>query len=368
VTRLALFRVLYLSALMALGASFVSAAATPIRQLTNTQASNIRPAWSPDGKQIAFQTNRDGPYHIYVMSADGSNVRQLTSSDADDRHPAWSPDGKQLAIDSGDQTNREIWTIDVGSRQRTQITKLGGIASFPSWSPDGKRIAFYVYQAGSMDVWAAMTDNGSNPLRLTHNLATEENNQCTFACHSVAWSPDSNRLALSDGDSSRVLLMSAVGGAQTPISPPDERSHFPVYLPDGRLVYVTEHISQDQSWTDLWLVDPNSGAPRNEVAREVQVQGPFEFNADASQILFASPRTGNFEIYAVTLDDAGKAALATKPEHINPDQVSQVPQASGQNALGLPTTAEPYLLAFGLLALGAVAAEGLVRRRRRAKT
>src|SRR5438552_2287730 len=152
---------------MALGASFVSAAATPIRQLTNTQASNIRPAWSPDGKQIAFQTNRDGPYHIYVMSADGSNVRQLTSSDADDRHPAWSPDGKQLAIDSGDQTNREIWTIDVGSRQRTQITKLGGIASFPSWSPDGKRIAFYVYQAGSMDVWAAMTDNGSNPLRLT---------------------------------------------------------------------------------------------------------------------------------------------------------------------------------------------------------
>src|SRR5439155_1179025 len=256
----------YLSALMALGASFVSAAATPIRQLTNTQASNIRPAWSPDGKQIAFQTNRDGPYHIYVMSADGSNVRQLTSSDADDRHPAWSPDGKQLAIDSGDQTNREIWTIDVGSRQRTQITKLGGIASFPSWSPDGKRIAFY--------------------------------------------------------------------------------------------------ISQDQSWTDLWLVDPNSGAPRNEVAREVQVQGPFEFNADASQILFASPRTGNFEIYAVTLDDAGKAALATKPEHINPDQVSQVPQASGQNALGLPTTAEPYLLAFGLLALGAVAAEGLVRRRR----
>src|SRR5207248_6070711 len=100
----------------------------------------------------------------------------------------------------------------------------------------------------------------------------------------------------------------------------------------------------------------------------VQVQGPFEFNADASQILFASPRTGNFEIYAVTLDDAGKAALATKPEHINPDQVSQVPQASGQNALGLPTTAEPYLLAFGLLALGAVAAEGLVRRRRRAKT
>lgn len=367
-TRLTLLRVLYLSALIALSASFVSAAATPIRQLTNTQASNIRPAWSPDGKQIAFQTNRDGPYHIYVMNSDGSNVRQLTSGDADDRHPAWSPDGKLLAIDSGDQTKREVWTIDVSSRQRTQITKLGGIASFPSWSPDGKRIAFYMYQAGAMDVWAAPTDSGATPLRLTHDLATEANNQCTFACHSVAWSPDASRIALSDGDSSRVLLMSALGGAQTPISPPDERSHFPVYLPDGGLVYVTEHISQDQSWTDLWLVDPNSSTPRSEVATQVQVQGPFEFSADASQILFASPRTGNFEIYAVTLDAAGKAALATKPERINPDQVAQVPQASGQNSFGLPTKPEPYLLAFGLVALGAVAVEALARRRRRAKT
>src|SRR5439155_27207875 len=104
---------------MALGASFVSAAATPIRQLTNTQASNIRPAWSPDVKQIAFQTNRDGPYHIYVMSADVSNVRQLTISDADYRHPAWIPYGNQLSIDSGDQTNREICTIDVRSLQPT---------------------------------------------------------------------------------------------------------------------------------------------------------------------------------------------------------------------------------------------------------
>jgi Tol biopolymer transport system component len=364
-TRLALFRVLYLAALFALGTGVVAAAATPIRQLTNTDASNIRPAWSPDGRQIAFQTNRDGPYHIYLMNADGSNVSQLTSGDADDRHPSWSPDGKLLAIDSGDQVKREVWTIDVSSRQRTQVTRLGGIASFPSWSPDGKSIAFYMYQAGSMDIWTAAANSSANPVRVTRNLATEENSQCTFACHSVAWSPDSSRLAFSDGDSSRVLLMSVQGGMQTPVTPADERSHFPVFLPDGRLVYVTEHISQDQSWTDLWLVDPNSSAPRTEIATQVQVQGPFEFSTDASQILFSSPRSGNFEIYAVTLDSDGKAALATKPERINPDLVAQVPSQSGQNGFGLPTNAEPYLLAFGIIALGAVGVESLVRRRRR---
>src|SRR6267143_302473 len=126
-------------------------------------ASNLRPSWSPDGKRIAFQSNREGPYHIYVMDSDGGNVNQLTNGDSDERHPAWSPDGKYLAVDSGDA-----------------------------------------------------------PARLTKDLASEANSQCTFACHSPAWSPDSNRMALSDGDSSRVVIISALGGAQTPISPADE--------------------------------------------------------------------------------------------------------------------------------------------------
>ena len=108
-------------------------------------------------------------------------------------------------------------------------------------------------------------------------------------------------------------MASLSSAAVTPISPDGEKSHFPVFLADGRIVYVTEHVTANQSYTDLWIVDPNNPAnPRTELAQNIQAQGPFEFNKDGTELLFFSPRTGNFEIYSVTLDAAGKAALAEK--------------------------------------------------------
>ena len=368
-SKLVLLRAVYLAAFLALFTAYVSEAASPIRQLTNTTASNLRPAWSPDGKRIAFQSNRNGSYHIYVMDSDGGNVVQLTNGDADDRHPAWSPDGKFVAVDSGDAAKREIWTIEVSSKRRTQVTKLGAITSFPSWSHDGKRIAFYVYQAASMDVWT-VTPEGGNQARLTRDLASESNNQCTFACHAVSWSPDGSRIAVADGDQARVLLLSATSGSVSgPITPVDERSHFPIYLPDGSLVYVSEHVTIDQSWTDLWMVDPNATNTidaRSAVAGQIQAQGPFELSTDARHLLFASPRSGNFEIYSVTLDAAGKAALAERPVRIIPD-LSSAESKVVEKGFRLPDSPEPYILVAGLLAFAVVGVESIVRARRRSR-
>jgi len=362
-----MLRVLFVAlATMLLTAHISAVAASPIRQLTSSTATNVRPAWSADGKSIAFQSNRDGPYHIYVMNTDGSNLRQLTSGDNDDRHPNWSPDGKVIAVDTGDELRREIALIDVASKSRTQVTKLGMTAQFPTFSPDGRTIAFFLYNLGAMNLWTVGKDGG-NPVPVTKDLATEANNQCTFACHAARWSPDGSRIVFSDGNSARVLLMASLTSTATPISPVDEKSHFPVFLGDGRIVYVTEYVNVQQSYTDLWIVDPNNtAAPRQELARNVQMQGPFELNKDGTELLFFSPRTGNFEIYAVTLDAAGKAALAEKVTVPTGFGITRTPTSPQTNALPFQVT--PELVVLGVLALLAIGLELTVwvYRRRRA--
>ena len=344
-----------------------AAAASPIRQLTDSASESLRPAWSPDGTKIAFQRSDNGDaFQIYVMDANGRNVRRVSDGNVDDRHPSWSPDGKTIAVDSGTSTLREIWLIDVASAHRTQLTRIGANASFPSWSPDGTRLAFYEYRDGAADLWTIGRD-GKDPLQITRDLATEQAQQCTFACHSAAWSPHGGRVAYTSGDQTRVLVMPASpGGAATAVSPKGENAHFPAYLADGRLVYVSEHVTLDTSWTDIWALPPGSDTARTEVAAKVQAQGPFEISPDGRQLLFASPRNGSFEIYGVTLDAAGKAALAalTAPASSVAAQPAPSPQARGWSLPAPFGPSTPYLL--GLVAVGLVGlgVELLVRARR----
>src|SRR5438270_13165820 len=81
------------STLLAVAASAQPAHTSPpvaITRLTRDPGNALRPTWSPDNRRIAFESNRDGAFHLYVMNADGSDQRPLTSGSDDDRHPAWS--------------------------------------------------------------------------------------------------------------------------------------------------------------------------------------------------------------------------------------------------------------------------------------
>jgi Tol biopolymer transport system component len=124
------------------------------RRLTDEFFDARQPTWSPDGRQIAFQSNRDGHWRIWVMNADGSAARPLSSGVHEEREPSWAPDGRRMAFTSDRGGKFDIWVMDLASEALERRTTTPGGNSRPSWSPDGREIAYVSDRMGAAGVYA----------------------------------------------------------------------------------------------------------------------------------------------------------------------------------------------------------------------
>ena len=111
-----------------------------LTRLTNDSVTESDPVWSPDGKQIAFSSNREGNSDIYVMDADGSNLTRLTNDPQYDIDPAWSPEGKRIAFTSGRNdsdrdNNSEIYVMKADGSNQTRLTNNPSTDYAPDWQP-----------------------------------------------------------------------------------------------------------------------------------------------------------------------------------------------------------------------------------------
>lgn len=189
------------------------------------------PNLSPDGARIVYCSSRDNIYsQIYTMNADGSNSKRITNiSTGDACGPAWSPDGKKIAFYafavSNPSRNPEIWVMDPDGSNQKRLTDHG---LDPTWSPDGRRIAFASKRDGIFQIYA-MNADGSNVRRLTKHNAEDSN---------PAWAPDGAAIAFisATGDDRRGLfLMGADGSGQHGIAHSKHEDFcFPSWSPDGQ--------------------------------------------------------------------------------------------------------------------------------------
>ena len=125
------------------------------------------PAVSPDGKSIAFVSNRSGHWNLWMGNADGTGLRELAAESLLPFHPAWSVNSREIAFESEASGKSEIWLISAGGGLPWRLVAMPGGAEVPSWSRDGKRILFYTNAAGSRQVWEVPATGGS-PIQLTH--------------------------------------------------------------------------------------------------------------------------------------------------------------------------------------------------------
>lgn len=139
----------------------------------NDNIQDYHAAYSPDGERVAFHSERDGNWDIYVMDADGSNLERLTDNPANDQWPAWSPDGEWIAFSSGRAGNNDIFIMRPDGSEPTQLTTNRADDFYAAWAPTSQLIAFQSNREGNWDLYAVRLD-ASEPLRLTFDEGNEE--------------------------------------------------------------------------------------------------------------------------------------------------------------------------------------------------
>jgi TolB protein len=204
-------------------------------RLTYDAANNSSPAWSPDGKQLAFFSSRDRIDGIYVMQADGSNVRRLLAT-SQYGGLDWSADGKYLAFVSNyDQAYLSVIEVD-GSNMRHVMA--GASYGRVSWSPDGQSIAIVTGRNHWNQVSVVQAD-GSN-LR----IVADERIAGIADYQNPAWSPDGQQLALDN--KGKVCLVNADGsnGHCLDVNPTNGNNQYPTWSPDSqRIAFYSYNLS-----------------------------------------------------------------------------------------------------------------------------
>jgi serine/threonine protein kinase len=133
---------------------------SPTKLITSTQT-QIEPQYSPDGKYIAFTSNRSGNTEIWRCNSDGTNPVQLTSFEGPSPGtPRWSPDGQSISFDCAATGNENIYVINASGGKPHQITFNKSYDAISSWSRDGKWIYFTSTRSGDYKIWKIPSDGG----------------------------------------------------------------------------------------------------------------------------------------------------------------------------------------------------------------
>lgn len=183
------------------------------------------PAWSPDGKKIAFVSDRDHNLELYLMNADGTQQVNLTNSAGADQSFAWSPDGSQIVFVSERDGNGEIYVINADGSGAVNLSKRpGGFDDTPVWSPDGKKIAWAATENGQSDIYV-MNADGSGQVNLTNTPKAYD--------ISPRWSPDGSQIAfVSNRDGNlEIYVMNADGTWQVNLTNHPAEDTSPLWRP-----------------------------------------------------------------------------------------------------------------------------------------
>ncbi len=301
----------------------------PARKLTDFGS---RPAWSPDGTRLAFQSEplvdvganavpALPPSTLWIVSREGGPPRPLTRKGqpaGGHGAPSWSPDGKRVVFGSADRRLGEIWSIGADGSGLVRVVHGQGYAFDPVYDPSGRRIFYAATSASStFGVWSVtLSPRDGRPEGRPLELA----NLGALRLRHLAVSPDGRRVAYGALALMSNLWSVGVAAAGEPatrsvaLTAQTEKSARATFSPDGtRLAFDRGRTGVP---TDVWISDADGRNARP------QTTDPSEDNLaswfpDGDRLAFASNRRGRFEVWSVRLSDHKEELLYAPPQDVD---------------------------------------------------
>jgi TolB protein len=282
------------------------AAALPAVHTATAEAS-----WPGRDGKIAFVSARGSDPNaccqtdLYTMGADGSGVTPLTSDLADDRAPAWSPDGRRLAFQSdrgGPAGVYDIWVVNADGTGLARVTDHPGSDEAPAWSADGSRVFFQSDRSGNFDIYSQRLD-GADLRQLTRDPAADLGPAASALGTRIAWSRGGLWSANPDG--TKALRRTT-----------DPTDAAPDYDPTAQRVAFqsARGATGDMPANDIFTMKFDGTGIKRIAAHPADDFQPA-YAPSGAEIVFTSTRDDvSGDIYAVRTDGSGLRRLTASPE------------------------------------------------------